>query len=460
MSTTTNQPTNSDLWDLVKRPTKDAIKKIKLYQDRAKEGLARPDVLANVTRYGYKALFADPWLTEPGTLYDPVELDGLPELVASIEEIPAALSKFRSPDSSMEDPSEWSEVKHYFVAMIPLVLADRYMTRSYKEINDVTLARLYIPQESYLLGTELRADLIVPLHGSQLDRGYRFKELSIVKASPEMRSIFQTAQDANPMDGAKLGSFDGAVIIRNTPIDAQGYGFYFGAGPHQDGYDLIERFFDGLNIAAPLSSWYMQMAVKPRGWIGYFEQPHGNIFSFIFRNHMQRLVNRHDFHHRMEDDEVRSGYQYSIALKSCHPSIKVAARRFMLAFDRDSNDDDTIVDMCVGLEAILGAGFGETVHRISMRGAAMLVQAGWKDSRGLYRAIRDIYSYRSKVVHGVRGPYKEAELQVEGGMIHATRFATAALSSLLRLALSLDGFNPEKVDDKFVFSALDSVRRH
>jgi hypothetical protein len=458
MPAMTGRPINSDLWELVKRPAKDAIKKIKLYESRTEKSLKRPEISADVTRYGYKALFADPWRANTRTYYDAVELDGLAELVDAIKEIPATLSKFRSPSSSIDEPSEPPKVAIDIVGMIPLVLADRYATRGYKELDDVALARLYIPQESYLLGTDLRGDVIVPLLGSQLVKGYRFKEFSIIRATPQLRSIFQTAQDVNPMDTTRLGGFDGALVIRNAPIDAVGYGFYFGAGPDHDGYDLIERFFDGLNIAVPQSNWYVQLAVKPHGWIGYFEQPHGNTFCFTFRNHLQRLVNRSNFRREMQDDEMRAGYEYGIALKSCHPSIKVAAHRFMLAFDRGGNDDDTVVDMCIGLEAILGAGFGETVHRICVRAAAMLVQAGWGDSQVLYKAIRDVYSYRSKVVHGVRGPHKEEELHIDGEMIHATRFATATLSSLLKLTLSLDGFNPDKVDEEFVFTVLDRHR--
>ena len=176
--------------------------------------------------------------------------------------------------------------------MIPLILADRFALRSAREISDSALKRLYIPQESYLLATELRGDIIVPVHGALLERGYRFKEFSVVKATPDMRSIFSTAQDVNPMDAPNLGEFDSAMIMRNAPIDAQGNGFYFGAGPHEEGYELIERFFDALNIVAPLSAWYIQLAVKPRGWIGYYERPHGGISSFVFRNHLPRIVNR------------------------------------------------------------------------------------------------------------------------------------------------------------------------
>jgi hypothetical protein len=43
-------------------------------------------------------------------------------------------------------------------------------------------------------------------------------------------------------------------------------------------------------------------------------------------------------------------------------------------------------------------------------------------------------------------------------MIHATRLATAALSHLIKLALASGDFNPQKVDQKYIFSALDVQR--
>jgi len=341
------------------------------------------------------------------------------------------------------------------IAMIPLVLADRYMMRSRRAINDETLMRLYLAQEAYLLESELYADIIVPIHGVQLTKGYRFKEFSLVESTSEMRSIFSQAQDVSPMDASQMGGFGWAMIIRNAPVDAEGHGYYFGAGPRQDGYDLIKRFFDGLNIASPVSPWYVQLAVQPRGWIGYFERQHGSTFSFLFRDHMSRLANRHNFNWRLDPAKVSAAHKYSGTLATCHSSVKVAAHRLMLAFDR-GDSGDTIVDLCIGIEAILGAGFGETVHRICMRAAAMLLRAGWTDAQSLYKAMRDTYSYRSKVVHGIPGPYKEEELRIDGEMVHAVRFATAALSSLLKLALSIDGFDPNMVDEDFIFTALNA----
>jgi hypothetical protein len=461
MSAKHARPRDPNLWALVKRPTLDAITKIKLYVQSLETGSAQSDVQASVLNYGYKALFADPWSATNGTLYSATDLDGLAELLEAIESNQTILSKFHSPDDSDQPDENLSTGQGLgqLISMIPLVLADRYMMRNYRGINDDALVHLYLPQEKYLIEGELRGDIIVPIHGARTTKNYRFQGYSIVKATDEMRSIFSMAPDINPMDAADLGSFDNAMIIRDAPIDAVGCGFYFGAGPQQDGYDLIGRFFDGLNIAAPLNAWYIQLAVRPHGWIGYFQRPHGSVFSFTFRSYISRLETRQKFGRRMPNivnSEILAGHEYGLALASCHPGVRVAAKRFMGAFDR-SNDDDAIVDLCIALEAILGAGFGETVHRICLRAAAMLLRTGWTDSQDLYKAMRNTYAYRSKVVHGVPGPCKEEELFIDGTMVHAVRFATAALSALLELALSINGFDPNKVDEEFIFSSLNAA---
>ena len=455
MPRTLNLPKDQALWKLVERPTRDALTKIRLYQQALEVGTAPLDAQASVARYGYKALFANPWIATAGTLYSYKDLDGLAELVAAIQESPIIASKLGRSDPAAEDSSRQTNIHAHEVAMIPLVLADRYTARNRKAIDNDTLARLYLDQEAYLLGTDLRADIIVPILGAQLAKGYRFKEFSVTKATPETRSIFVKAQDISPMDAPDLGRFDYAMLIRNTPVDVVGHGYYFGAGPHEDGYNLIAKFFEGLNIVAPRGAWYAQLAVRPRGWAGFFENTRGSTFSFLFRDYITRVINRaHGHCIDIDNKRMIAAHRYGLALGNCHPNVRVAAERLMHACER-SSDADTIVDLCIGIEAILGSGFGETVHKLCMRAAAMLTQAGWKDSQSLYNAMRDTYSYRSKIVHGVPGPHKQSVLRIDKVPYDASRFALAALSSLLELTLSTEGFDPNRIDEKFIFAALD-----
>src|ERR1035441_6853761 len=123
MPRTLNLPKDQALWKLVERPTRDALTKIRLYQQALEVGTAPLDAQTSVARYGYKALFANPWIATAGTLYSYKDLDGLAELVAAIQESPIIASKLGRSDPAAEDCSRQTNIHAHEVAMIPLVLA-------------------------------------------------------------------------------------------------------------------------------------------------------------------------------------------------------------------------------------------------------------------------------------------------------------------------------------------------
>jgi len=140
-----------------------------------------------------------------------------------------------------------------------------------------------------------------------------------------------------------------------------------------------------------------------------------------------------------------------------HPSVRTAAKRLLSSGQRGSFSHDSIVDLCVGIEALVGTGAGELVNRISMRTAAMLATVGWVPSADIAKVVRDIYGYRSQVVHGNPGPYKHALIDDgTGHPMHAERMATAVLINLLKIYFDHEDLTPELIDEQFIYAAFDS----
>jgi len=145
-------------------------------------------------------------------------------------------------------------------------------------------------------------------------------------------------------------------------------------------------------------------------------------------------------------------------LPSRHPSLRTAAERLLLSWQRERYSHDQILDYCIAIEALVGEGSDELVNRISLRTAAVLATIGWGPSSQTARAVRDIYSYRSQVVHGVAAPYKKEMISVgDGPPVHAVRFAFAVLLGLLEVYFRHDDLAPGRLDNKFIFAAFDSV---
>jgi hypothetical protein len=376
----------------------------------------------------------------------------LSELVDGIHARPAAAKKFALPGADLSDRSN---LMIHEIAMIPLVLAERSF-RSGSLLKLARLEKLYIDQEPYIVSPDPRIDLVIPILGASFRRPPKCDQYSIVRVSAKIHRAASGMQQLSRRDKALIGSATHALVVEDVPCIPGGYGPFFDNALNESEDRAIQRFFQAAAIALPGHATFAQIVFVPRGWSPYAlddaKQPHIS----LLRDYGMRL-DRVDSSHAFEVSPplTREIYALASALDRAHPSAKVAARRLVHSYEQD-DDEDRIVDLSIGLEALLGSGFSETVHRISMRAAALLAMEWKEDSKVLYDAMKDMYSFRSRVVHGTPGPHKKDLLQIAGTPIHASRFALAALSSLLRLAVTDDSFDPAKLDDKYIFPALNA----
>jgi hypothetical protein len=104
------------------------------------------------------------------------------------------------------------------------------------------------------------------------------------------------------------------------------------------------------------------------------------------------------------------------ALSVAEPQVRLASRRLSQARLRN-NEDDQIVDACIGLEALLSSGRDELSHRLSLRAAAALAShptTPWRAGL-VYAAMRRVYEHRSTVAHG--GEVKPAKRTFKVGTL-------------------------------------------
>ena len=173
-----------------------------------------------------------------------------------------------------------------------------------------------------------------------------------------------------------------------------------------DAYPLrpIDVFFACLRIATALPTGYAQLLALPLDWAdGYkadllpLEKTSVKNYPPWFENgywneavpfvDAAALRNVADLFVRMRD-----------AAEGNH-RISIAIRRLNLSAIR-ANQDDGFLDCMIGLEALLCDGNQEMTHKIAMRMAALYKLEDPDRSAGVFREIKSIYGFRSKVVHG------------------------------------------------------------
>lgn len=214
-----------------------------------------------------------------------------------------------------------------------------------------------------------------------------------------------------------------------------------------------------------LDDFVAVLSLRSNGFVGYAEvavvvpsdASEPVVYSFLLRDFATRLDAASSF-----SSTVLSGADLieSVArwrtLPQRHPSLRTAAQRLQGVWLRAPGSHDSILDLCIGIEALVGDGANELVNRISMRSAAMLATVGWHPSRETAKAIRDVYSYRSQVVHGVPALYKKEMVALgDSHPMHAVRFAMAALMGLLEVYFAHEDLSPQEVDERFIYAAFD-----
>lgn len=443
------------LWLCIQRVATDVIKKASRYIGQPTVDSDHSGIRTDASGLGPARLFFTETQDGQSSPLDYESLDGLHELVSEFMNRPAIAKKFASMGDSTP---ELSDIIYCEVAAVPLALADRYFSSGLGVGESPSMESLYLPIERYLLDPDLRVDVEVPILGITFtgvvpeNPGF-----SIMEISNDARAAMSTTTDVSREDMEALMAATHSLVIENVGCIPLGYGEYFVVSPNAASEAAIDRFFTAMTIGLRDHPTFAQILCKPRGWVVSGVGSSQDRGLHVLRDYGVRLdrvarwpVKEYD------ESSARFVYQVATELESAHPSVRVAARRIVTSWERES-DEDRIIDLCIGLEAMLGAGMGETVHRISLRAAALLTQAGGGSSKTVYTAMKEMYSYRSRVVHGTPGPHKKDLLQIDGIPIHASRFALSVLRSLVNIALADSTFSPEKIDEEFIFSALDAA---
>jgi hypothetical protein len=117
-----------------------------------------------------------------------------------------------------------------------------------------------------------------------------------------------------------------------------------------------------------------------------------------------------------------------------------------------TDETDAMIDLCIGLEALLGdESSSEMTHKLAMRVAALhsLVKSEGPEPLDVFRTVKKLYTYRSKLVHGRSDAAKhrligdeESERTLEAGI------------RLLRRCLKVLIEHPEFQDAKEVDAGL------
>jgi len=223
---------------------------------------------------------------------------------------------------------------------------------------------------------------------------------------------------------------------------------------------LIENFFAAVRCVVDVETGYSQLVVVPTGWGHGWTAFLPHVYVASTRAYPERLENfgwlrRPSTVDSAQLAEIATLFKALNALQ--HNSLAIAVRRLNAAQLR-KDDADSILDVTIGLEALLGdKSKTEMTHKLAMRMAAVSKIEPFAGSTPaqVFKHVKLIYKYRSSVVHGSKpsanvehliGPKGSQEVPLVELGLKLLRHAIRALTK------HSEFLSPEKLDSYLLSS--------
>lgn len=222
----------------------------------------------------------------------------------------------------------------------------------------------------------------------------------------------------------------------------------------------VDCFFAALRAVLEIETGYSQLVVRPIGWGHSWEAflPRVNVVTTrAYPDHFDDYgwLREPPVVHALQMRSVADVYRTLIDSKT--NSLAIAARRLNAAHLR-KDEADSILDITIGLEALLGDSTKtEMTHKLAMRMAALtsIEPCSEGEPGEIFAFVKKIYAYRSAVVHGS----KKSETKRTIANKHNEEIPTVALGikllrhTILALARHPKFLDPEKLDNYLIMQS-------
>jgi hypothetical protein len=354
---------------------------------------------------------------------------------------------------------------HFEVTRLPLAVFDRLMHVHGDNFSEDELVRVYCQLEEGVLREELPIVIAVPVLLTKFETEV-FEidsNVAVVPMSKELH-LARWSRWGRPSSSVNEVVSNAAthmiIFVDWTMSNMCGSP----SSPYKqlDWYPVerIDRFFDALRVVTALDTGYAEAFVIPQrqSWAYDFQQDLPAVLEGASARRYPSVFD--DFGWLAERTAITEeqltevGEVYRGLGK--RDSIGLAARRLSAGMLRET-DDDAILDLLIGLEAILSdQDKGELSYKLALRTAAVLSELPGYNPSIVFGQVKRLYGYRSAVAHGrSKQVAKLRTITTDNGELPAISLATELLREVIRqLIKRRELAGPGDVDSKLVLRSL------
>jgi hypothetical protein len=314
--------------------------------------------------------------------YTPFSCSDVPELADVIDYVTSRADLVERLDwvpESARVPKMWL-VRHEAAELV-LSVVDRARALG-RPYDPETLLTAYRERERSILALELDADLVAPLvltnleldESLELGDGVRLEKLDEATQLARARDHYSIEAVPPVVSGAATH----AVIITGVKIDNSSWASRMWRGREPTiPFDKLDLVIECLRVVAHTSTGYAQVFLRPIGWADRWKHALPPVVDAgVFRRYPAFFDNYGWLKKRplVSADQLaalpavfKSASKVNKSASKAHKATRLALRRLSLADVRD-DDDDKLVDACIGIEALLSDDNIEVTHKIATRG--------------------------------------------------------------------------------------------
>lgn len=247
-----------------------------------------------------------------------------------------------------------------------------------------------------------------------------------------------------------------ALVLKGWYVPNNEHMWYFNilSKPRAYPLQIIDKFFGALRVVSDVKTGYAQIYSVAKGWAadckvdlpyvqgatvrsypGWFEDYYWNLD--VLPSVSEEIIS-----------QVRVFYNNIISAKE--NSIHLSLKRLNQCLVRD-NEEDSVLDATIALEALLSDnGNQEMTHKLAMRvGALTKIEKSFgKSPQQAFRDIKNIYDYRSAIVHGSKSLNKKRIIRIdEENTVSAHVLAVDYLKMVLKVLLKNPMYREPKMID-------------
>ena len=375
-------------------------------------------------------------------------ISDVPELAGAVREISGrameddALLRGVSRLAQLDGPESFEETREQVEFEAVRTLIGRILNRAdaVGAETDEGLRSIYQQIERARFSEKLTGDVIVPLVAASFDAdeplhidGNAWIE-PLTEADHRVRALSWIQQDVSPYVAAAATH---AVVLRDVQFTNQVHTLPRSREwPSEISTDLAHAVAEAVYIVTEIPTGFAQILVRPRDWAADWTQDLPPLWSaWTGRAYPEDLNDREWAKERTpiqatESDEI---VRIAKALKTADKKVAIAARRCRRTSFRDDLED-VILDLAIGIEALVGKETDALTHRMAQRAAIAL--ADDLPPANTYSLVKQFYSIRSKIAHG--DSPKKWTVMLGDEEFSATWTGRYLLRSLLRSVLLAD----------------------